>query len=311
MKQSTTSKLPDTNKLFKRYIDKHEAMDAIARFHNTPDGNHYVVRFSLVQRIEHIILLLSFSLLGLTGLSQTFSANAVAGLVLRILGGIDSTRLLHHFAAVILGLLFFYHVIFNLYRYLSGDPVPRIIPVRRDFEQLIQMLKFKLGISRKHPRFDRYSFEQKIDYWILISGVIILGLTGCMQWFPVATTYFMPGWAIPVGRAAHKWQAIFLVATAVTWHLYHTVIKKRNSSIFTGLMSLKDMQTEHPLELAYLEQAAGLTNSPAWPMVVEIPLEEIPDPLINDSNANPQTKAGKIETSFDCEATTEVAGDVK
>lgn len=48
-------------------------------------------RFALPQRIEHIVLLVSFSLLGLTGLIQKFSGNPVAGGLIGLLGGIETT----------------------------------------------------------------------------------------------------------------------------------------------------------------------------------------------------------------------------
>jgi hypothetical protein len=38
------------------------------------------------------------------------------------------------------------------------------------------------------------------------------------------------------------------------------------------------MKEEHPLELAYLEQAAAAIHNKLWPVLIEIPLEHIEEP---------------------------------
>ena len=43
-----------------------------------PRAQELYTRFTVAQRIEHIVLLTSFATLGLTGLSQKFVGNAVA-----------------------------------------------------------------------------------------------------------------------------------------------------------------------------------------------------------------------------------------
>jgi hypothetical protein len=105
-----------------------------------------------------------------------------------------------------------------------------------------------------------------------------MGMTGLMQWFPVAATYYLPGGTIPVARAFHKWEAILAVLAILTWHMYHTVIKKLNTSIFTGVMTIEDMEEEHPQELAYLEAASAAVDNRSWPVLIEVPLEEEKEP---------------------------------
>jgi hypothetical protein len=53
-------------------------------------------RFDISARIEHIVFLVSFTVLGLTGLIQKFSSNQVADSIIYILGGIDQVRIIHH-----------------------------------------------------------------------------------------------------------------------------------------------------------------------------------------------------------------------
>jgi cytochrome b subunit of formate dehydrogenase len=260
-------------KVFRRYISRREAIEAARRFHSA-DGERVVVRFSMGQRIEHYVLLISFTLLGITGLSQTFADNPVGYFILNLFGGIDSTRVIHHTAAFIMVTLSIYHVFVFLYQFFMGHRLPKMLPEWSDLTQLIEMLKLNTGLSHKHPRFDRFSFEEKAEYWALVWGTVVMSITGLMQWFPVATTYYLPGGAIPIARSFHKWEAILAVLAILTWHMYHTVIKKLNTSIFTGVMTLEEMEEEHPQELAYLEAASAAVDSRSWPVLIEVPLEE-------------------------------------
>jgi cytochrome b subunit of formate dehydrogenase len=264
-------------RVLRRYISRREAVEAADRFF-TINGKRYVVRFSLGQRVEHYILLISFTLLGITGLAQTYATTTIGYFILNLFGGIDSTRVVHHSSAFIFGILSIYHVSLFLYRFFMGHHIPKIMPEWSDLLHLIQMIKLDLGLSKNHPRFDRYNFEEKVEYWALVWGTIVMGLTGIMQWFPVATTYYLPGGAIPVARTFHKWEAILAVLAILIWHSYHSVIKKRNTSIFSGLMSIEDMEEEHPQELAFLRAAAAAVNNRSWPTLIEIPLEDEHDP---------------------------------
>lgn len=259
--------------MLRRAVTRREAAEAADRFRGSPDGKRYVIRFSAGERIEHTVLLFSFTGLAITGLAQTFYTNPLANLILTVFGGIDNDRAMHHLLAFVFIVLAIYHVGLFVDRRFVNRRTSKMFPEWSDFQHVTQMLKFNLGLSQRFPRFDRFNFEEKAEYWALIWGGTVMGITGLMQWFPIVVTDILPGWAIPVARAFHRWEAILAVLAIVTWHFYHTVIKKLNLSIFTGNMSLEEMEEEHPLELAYLEKAAAALGSKTWPVIVEIPLE--------------------------------------
>ena len=270
MKKTLQNKGP---KKLRRYIRRREAMEAASRFRVAENGTHYVIRFTPEQRIQHWILLLSFTTLGITGLAQTFYNTAVGNFVLEALGGIDSARQIHHVAAFVFGVEAIYHFSISIYEMFVYRRISRIWPDWSDFTNLMDMLRLNLGLSHRHPKFDRFNFEEKAEYWALIWGTIIMGATGLMQWFPLQVTSILPGWIIPVAHAFHRWEAILAVLAILTWHMYHTLIKTRNYSIFNGAMNIAQMEEDHPLELAYLEQAAMALKGGTWPALIEIPLE--------------------------------------
>lgn len=277
------TKRPAPPRVYAYSVTQREAAEAASRLRNTPEGERYVIRFDVGQRIQHVLLLVSFSGLGVTGLAQTFSTNPIGAFVLTLFGGIDSARAVHHIMAFLFIALSIYHVVLFIEQRFIHQRVSRMFPDYNDFRHLVQILRYNLGLGGKFPRFDRFTFEEKAEYWALIWGGVVMTITGIMQWYPVLVTNVLPGWAIPVARAFHKWEAILAVLAIITWHMYHVQIKTRNFSIFTGKMSFLEMEEEHPLELAYLEAAAGTLGSPSWRNTIHIVAEEgdpIPEPEV-------------------------------
>jgi cytochrome b subunit of formate dehydrogenase len=110
------------------------------------------------------------------------------------------------------------------------------------------MGKFKRGRGKRRPRVDPFTLWGKLGYWALGVIAFIMLLTGVILWLPAVGTQFVPTAVIQLARAIHGLTAILAVVGVLTWHLYFTVFKERNSSIFTGLMSEQKMKRDHPLE---------------------------------------------------------------
>jgi cytochrome b subunit of formate dehydrogenase len=134
---------------------------------------------------------------------------------------------------------------------------------------VVQMVKFNLGLTNKMPKFDRFTIEEKLEYWALLWGQIVMGATGFIMWFPLVVTSVLPGQVFPVAQALHRWEAILAALAILTWHMYHGCIKDKNRSIFTGLMSEAEMQHMHPLEYErilaadeYLKKLAARQGAP-------------------------------------------------
>ena len=270
-KSKVENAAPKAPATIKRFIYYRDAVNAVKRLRIAEDGTPYIVRFSLGQRLEHLVLILSFTTLAITGLSQSFYMNPVGNFILTSLGGIESARLVHHLAAILFIIQSFYHVAVFLDEIFVHRQISRMFPAWSDVTDAIQMIKFNLGLAKRHPLFDRYNFEEKAEYWALVWGTIAMGLTGLVQWFPAKLTSIFPaGWIIPVSRALHRWEAILAVLAILTWHFYHSIIKTLNLSIFSGNMSVEQMEEEHPLELAYLRQSAAAIRSKLWPVEIEI-----------------------------------------
>ena len=219
-----------------------------ARVQVAPDGSRTFVRFSRSQCIEHYILIATFGSLSVTGLLQTYSRFSLIGWIIQILGGVETLRTIHHLAATVLALQAVYHVGQIMVMWFVKRERGGMWPSVRDFRNLFQTVMFNMGLAKQKPESDRYTAEEKLEYWALLWGTPVMGITGFVLWFPTIATAILPGEVVPIAQAIHSWEAILATLAILTWHMYHTNIKEKNRSIFTGTMTEEEMQHAHPLE---------------------------------------------------------------
>jgi len=217
----------------------------------------YVVRFTLQQRIEHFITMLVFALLCLTGLPQKFFQAGWADTLVAIFGGIDRTRWIHRFCGVVLAISTVVHFANASLTMLSRKVGFTMVPDRKDFEDAILQLRFYLGMTDKHPQYDRYDYKQKFEYWGLVFGNVIMVVTGFVLFFPVQFASLVPGQVIPAAKVAHSNEGLMAFLVITIWHIFNAHLNPDvfpfDASMFTGKISRERMLHEHPLELARME----------------------------------------------------------
>jgi cytochrome b subunit of formate dehydrogenase len=212
-------------------------------------------RFPLARRIEHLVMLLSFTTLGLTGLPQKFSSSPVSIAFVNILGGIENLRTIHHFAAIVMMLGTAWHIlVFGYMGYVRRTRLS-MLPSLQDVKDAWQALMYNIGLAKSFPQMGRYTFEEKMEYWAFAWGAIIMGATGFMMWNPITTTRLLPGEVIPAAKAAHGGEALLAVLAIIIWHMYGVHIKRFNKSMWTGKMTEEEMLHEHHLNLRISRQA--------------------------------------------------------
>lgn len=226
-----------------------KAKELAAAIKPQANGTILIQRFSLKERIQHFVLIFSFTTLGFTGLMQTFSGwFPIAWVINVLLGGVDTLRVIHHLAAFTFAAQTILHGFDILAHWFIKRELGSMFPAWSDLTGLIGMLKYNLGLANARPEFDRFSVEEKVEYWALWWGAIVMGLTGIFQWYPSLVTQVLPGMVVPMARLVHMLEAILAVLAIAIWHSYHTMIKERNLSIFTGHMTEHEMEENHTLE---------------------------------------------------------------
>ena len=223
-------------------------------------------RFDLWQRVDHIVLLTSFTVLGFTGIPQMFSAQPWATWMILAMGGIETVRIIHRVAATMLMLGAIYHGGLMTYKVFVRRVRMTMLPGWQDVKDAFQAFAYNLGLYKRHPRMGQYNFAEKAEYWAVIWGSVVMIITGFMLWNPITTTLFLPGEIIPAAKAAHGGEALLAVLSIISWHFYHVHVKRFNKSMFTGYLSREEMEEEHALELERIE--AGHREIPPDPATV-------------------------------------------
>lgn len=237
------------------------AMDTHVEVTHSDDKVKYT-RFDISQRIEHIVFLLSFTILGLTGLIQKFSTSQISDTIILILGGIDKVRIIHHYSAIVMMIVSGYHVLVLAYKVFVLRTRWTMLPVIEDIKHLIQDVSYFLGFRKHRGYYGRYNYAEKVEYLAVVWGTVIMGITGFMMWNPLSTTTLLPGDFIPAAKAAHGAEAILAILAIIVWHFYHVHVKHFNKSMFTGKLTRTEMLHEHPAELAQIE-AGEIEKRPA------------------------------------------------
>ena len=215
-------------------------------------------RFSIFQRVEHILLITSFTLLGLTGLPQKYADTPFCAWLIATLGGIEVIRMIHRTAAAMFVLESVYHFAVAGYKLYVLRLAATMVPNLKDATDALQAFLFNLGFTTKAPKLPRYNFAEKAEYWALIWGLLVMAATGFILWNPIWSARFLPGQMIPASKAAHGGEAVLAVAAIILWHFYNVHIKHLNLAMFKGNMTRHQMEEEHGQELEQIE--AGMTN---------------------------------------------------
>ena len=205
-------------------------------------------RFTVGQRWEHAVLILSVTVQLITGLLQKFRSVTWSQQLLATPERVKLVQDIHHISAVVLILLAVYHlgrgIVLLSRRKLSAD----IFPTWDDVRDAASMVRYLLFLSKEKPRFGKYSFEQKFTYWFLFVAFGILGVSGLILWFPEIITRILPGGVIPAAKFAHSTEAMIVAVFVFLWHVYHVHVERLNLSMFTGRLSEKEMQEHHAQE---------------------------------------------------------------
>jgi cytochrome b subunit of formate dehydrogenase len=227
--------------------------------HKNGGETRFYRRFTLTQRIMHFIMILSFFILALTGMALKFSYMGWAVVLSRMLGGFDTMGTLHRIGAVVLIVLFAYHLrqVYLAFRKSDKGIFSFIFDKNSlmfnltDIRQVFESIKWFFGRGPR-PEYGRYTYWEKFDYFAVFWGVFVIGSTGLMLWFPEFFTIVFPGWAINVATIIHSDEALLAVAFIFTIHFFNTHFRPdkfpMDPVIFTGRVGVEELKHDKPAE---------------------------------------------------------------
>ena len=215
-----------------------------------------VVRMTLNQRWQHWVLLTSFIVLVITGFALKFPDSWFA----HMLGMSEWLRgVVHRVAGVALISAGIYHVFYVVAAREGRRLLWDIAPRPADAFDAIHAMLYYLGLRKDKPRFARFSYAEKAEYWALVWGTALMGLTGVMIWANVWVGDHLARWLVDVATAIHYYEAILATLAIVVWHFYQVIfdpdVYPMNSAWLDGKMPEDHYREEHELDEETLAKA--------------------------------------------------------
>jgi cytochrome b subunit of formate dehydrogenase len=242
-----------------------------------PKGGMQYVRFSRFHRLSHVVMIVSFMSLALTGLTLKFSYTAWAVVMARFFGGFESAGYIHRLAAVFMFALFVAHLVdlgvykrpkYGSWRNLIFGP-DSLMFNKRDGREFAQSIRWFLGLGER-PQYGRWTYWEKFDYFAVFWGICVIGATGLMLWLPELFTRILPGWFINVATIVHSDEALLAAGFIFTIHFFNTHLRPEkfpmDTVIFTGRMDVEELKIDKPEEYERLKASGELERSLIEPL---------------------------------------------
>ncbi len=214
-------------------------------------------RFDLGQRWEHGLLVISATVLMLTGLPQKFRDLSWSQYLLSTPHRLEIFQQIHHIAALVLILEALYHIGKAIYQLSKRKLSAEFFPTMQDVKDAGHMLQYLFFLRKDKPKYGKYNFEQKVTYWVVFLGFLLMIISGLIIWFPIFFTDYLPGGIIPAAKLMHSTEAMVATIFILIWHFYHVHIERLNLSIFTGRLSEKEMKVYHSREYERLNRKSS------------------------------------------------------
>jgi len=98
-----------------------------------------------------------------------------------------------------------------------------MLPEVRDVRNGLQTVGYNLGRRRELPLYPKFNYAEKVEYWSLVWGGIIMIVTGIVLWAHNLMLQHFPKWVIDVATAIHYYEAILATLAILVWHFYAVI----------------------------------------------------------------------------------------
>ncbi|MBT3250369.1 MAG: hypothetical protein HOF29_07915 [Candidatus Marinimicrobia bacterium] len=230
----------------------------------TPKTMKRVMRFSVFERTLHFGIIISFLSLAATGLPLKYSHSELATWFVNNLLGFKTAALLHRGAAILIFIIFLIHLIILANKafvqkkkgiFFGPDS---LVPNIQDFRDFFSHIAYFIGAKNKEPKFGRWTYWEKFDYFAVFWGMIIIGMSGVTLWFPELFSRMFPGWIINAAHIIHSEEALLATAFIFTIHFFNTHLRPgafpMDEVIFTGRLTEEIFNDDRSLQKDLLSE---------------------------------------------------------
>ncbi len=221
-----------------------------------PAEERTFLRFGRNFRAQHMLMFTSVILLILTGMPLKFPEFDISKfMIVTVFGGLQNSTLIHRIAAVGLIIVGAWHVGYIILSRMGRRDFILMIPRPQDAKDAFHTVMYYLGRRPSGPKFGRFSFIEKFDYWAVYWGMVVMIGSGLILWFK---EMFNKG-LFDIAREAHSDEGLLATLAIIIWHFYNVHF---NPEVFpmswvwwNGKLTESQLKHHHPLEYAEIVNA--------------------------------------------------------
>ncbi len=208
-------------------------------------------RFTFNQLVQHWVMIGTFMLLVVTGMAVKFPDTWWSVAIINLVGGFEMRTQIHHAAGIAMVILGIYHVGYHIF--VDKEPLleRKVWPTLKDATDFWQTILFYFGRA-EHPKYGRYSWKEKFDYWGAFWGMVMLCVTGLVMMFPFVAMNYIPYAYVHLATIIHTDEALLatlFIFIVHWWNVHYSPeVFPMSKAWLTGNLSEDQMRHEHPLE---------------------------------------------------------------
>lgn len=201
----------------------HNLLDLLAKLirrRPRQETSEVVLRMNLSFRIAHWGVMASFPTLVVTGFALKYPDSWWAHPLMMWESNAGLRGGLHRTAAIVLIASTLYHFIHLAMKKRDRTFISAMIPAIKDATDILEVFRYNLGWSKKEPKFGKFNYAEKMEYWAFLWGTGVMALTGFLLWFNNFTLRHFPKWVADAATAVHWYEALLATFSILIWHFY-------------------------------------------------------------------------------------------
>ncbi len=218
------------------------------------------LRMNKSERVQHFLLFTSFITLILTGFGLKFPEAFWVKWIVYFIGehAFEARGIVHRIASIVMIAASLYHLYYIMFTERGKQLVRDFLPCKQDLFDFKDSMLYLIGKSDVKPKLGRFSYIEKMEYWAVVWGTVIMGATGFILWFENTFLKIVGTTGMDISTAIHYYEAILASLAILVWHFYFIFLNPdvapMNRAWSKGYLTRQQMEHEHPLELEELDK---------------------------------------------------------
>ncbi len=219
------------------------------------------LRMNKSERIQHFLLLTSFIVLVITGFALKFPEAWWVKLLSAVVGenAFEARGIVHRIASVVMIVASVYHLYYIAFTPRGRKLVKDFFPAKSDITEFKDSMMYLIGRLPERPLYGRFSYIEKMEYWAVVWGTVIMGATGFILWFKDFFFKIVGNTGMDIATAIHYYEAVLASLAILVWHFYFVFlnpdVRPMNKAWYSGYLTKEEMEKEHPRELIEITEA--------------------------------------------------------